>query len=229
MQTLLFTPFKAVLFDMDNTLFDFVSAMRRGCGAASEYLGVGSGSELLSYYLRWKYHFEDHTNLQDFMIANNCFSVDSYLEAVKIFNDAMLSDLRPYEGIETVLETLKSCGYKLAVVSDAFSYTAKLRLEKTNLASFFDAGIYYDITGCKKPNFMPFEYALGELGVKPYEAVFVGDSIRRDIEPSMYLGMTSIYAKYGDRNFFDAQADKFPRKILTAETPMDILRFICRK
>lgn len=226
MQTLLFSSFKAVMFDMDNTLFDFVSAMRKGCDAAVKNLGVGNGGELLGYYLRWKYHFEDHTNLQDFMLAHNCFTVEKYFEAVAAFEEAKISDLKAYEGIKEVLAELKKSGYKLAVVTDAFSYAAERRLKSTGLFEYFDVSVSYDTTGFKKPHTAPFECALDMLGVSAHEAVYVGDSIRRDIEPSVALGITTVYAKYGDRNFFETASAECPPKVLVAETPSDILKIL---
>ncbi len=43
---------KAIVFDMDNTLFDFVEAKLKACRAVVEYLGVGDEEELLKYFLR---------------------------------------------------------------------------------------------------------------------------------------------------------------------------------
>lgn len=222
MQKLLFTPFKAVMFDMDNTLFDFVSAMRKGCEAAVKYLGVGSGDELLGYYLRWKYHFEDHTNLQDFMIAYNLFTAERYFEAMNAFESAKFKELKAYEGIKEVLQKLKRSGYKLAVITDAFGYAAEKRLKYTGLFEFFDVVVSYDTTGYKKPHTAPFECALYTLGISPHEAIYVGDSIRRDIEPALALGITPVYAKYGDRNFFETQSAECPPKVIAANKPSDI-------
>ncbi|HKL98224.1 MAG TPA: HAD family hydrolase, partial [Methanocorpusculum sp.] len=176
MQTLLSAPFKAVLFDMDNTLFDFVEAMKIGCVAAAKSVGEGTGDELLSYYVRWKYHFEDHTNLQDFMMAHDRFSVENYFAAVGAFDEAKMNALSLYPGIEGVLSGLKSAGYRLAVVTDAFSYAAELRLEHLGLRSYFDVIVGYDTTGYKKPHHAPFECALDLLGLSPHEAAYVGDS-----------------------------------------------------
>lgn len=198
MQTLLSTPFKAVLFDMDNTLYDFVEAMKKGCVAAAASVGEGTGDELLGYYLRWKYHFEDHTNLQDYMMAHNRFSVEKYFEAVGVFDEAKMNSLELYPGIEEVLAGLKSAGYRLAIVTDAFSYAAESRLSHLGLRSYFDVIVGYDTTGYKKPHHAPFECALDLLGLSAHEAAYVGDSIRRDIEPVKALGMTAVYAKYGD-------------------------------
>jgi putative hydrolase of the HAD superfamily len=226
MQTLLSTPFKAVLFDMDNTLYDFVEAMKKGCVAAAASVGEGTGDELLGYYLRWKYHFEDHTNLQDYMMAHNRFSVEKYFEAVGVFDEAKMNSLELYPGIEEVLAGLKSAGYRLAIVTDAFSYAAESRLSHLGLRSYFDVIVGYDTTGYKKPHHAPFECALDLLGLSAHEAVYVGDSIRRDIEPVKALGMTAVYAKYGDRNFFDHPSLPCPQKVLVADTPLAILRLL---
>lgn len=50
MQTPLLKPaYAAVLFDMDNTLFDFIEAMKQGTATAAEVIGAGTGDQLLSY------------------------------------------------------------------------------------------------------------------------------------------------------------------------------------
>ena len=225
MQTLLSSPYRAVLFDMDNTLFDFIACMERGSAAAVECLGVGTAEELFSYYLRWKYHVEDHMNLQDFMIAHGCFTVEKYFAAVEAYEHGKHRGLGPYEGIRELLASLKDAGYLLGVVTDAYSYGAEKRLEVCGLREYFDVVVGYDMTGYKKPHHEPFECALSLLECSPHDAVYVGDSIRRDIEPALAVGLTPVYAQYGDRNFYEARHD-IPAKTLVAEKPLDILKIL---
>ncbi|MBR4987379.1 MAG: HAD family hydrolase [Methanocorpusculum sp.] len=227
MQTLLSSPYRAVLFDMDNTLFDFIGAMQRGSAAAAEFLRTGTGEELFSYYLRWKFHVEDHMNLQDFMIAHDCFTVEKYFEAVEVYNTAMHTGLSAYDGVHELLTELKADGYKLGIVTDAYSYGAEKRLEVTGLSDYFDVVVSYDMTGYKKPHHDPFEYALSLLECAPHDVLYVGDSIRRDVEPASAVGMTPVYAKYGDRNFFEAKFNlEIPPRTLVAENPLDILKVL---
>jgi len=227
MQTLLSSPYKAVLFDMDNTLFDFIGSMQRGSRAAAEYLGVGTGEELFSYYLRWKYHVEDHMNLQDFMIAHGCFTVEKYFAAQEVYETAMHAGMEAYDGVHTLLEELKADGYQLGIVTDAFSYGAEKRLAVTGLSGFFDVVVSYDMTGYKKPHHEPFECALSLLECAAHDVLYVGDSIRRDIEPASAVGMTPVYAKYGDRNFFETKiSTEIPQRTLVAEHPLDILKIL---
>ena len=49
---------KAVIFDMDNTLFDFVEAKIKAYRAVCGYIGMGDEIELLDYFLRRKHDFE---------------------------------------------------------------------------------------------------------------------------------------------------------------------------
>ncbi|MDU9376776.1 Phosphoglycolate phosphatase [Methanocorpusculaceae archaeon Sp1] len=213
--------YSAVLFDMDNTLFDFVAAMKRGAAAAADTVGFGTGDQLFSYYLRWKYHIEDHANLQDFMMDNQRFSVDGYLAAVKAFEDAKFTGLAPYPGIPDLLSGLKQKGYRLGIVTDAYEYAAVERLKHTGLDAYFDVVVAYDLTGYKKPHHAPFEYAMSLLDTMPHETIYVGDSIRRDIEPAKALGLAAVYAAYGDRNFYEPNRTCPPR-VIVAESPEDI-------
>lgn len=214
-------PFRAVLFDMDNTLFDFIAAMKRGSAAAVAVIGEGTGDQLLSYYLRGKYHVEDHANMQDFLQDTTGFTVDTYLAAVKAFEEAKFTGLTPYPGIPDILADLTKAGYTLAVVTDAYGYAAEERLKRTGLAQYFTELVAYDTTGYKKPHHAPFQCAMDLLETAPYETAYIGDSIRRDIEPAKALGMATIYAAYGDRNFYET-GRQCPAKVLIAETPADI-------
>jgi putative hydrolase of the HAD superfamily len=217
--------YSVVLFDMDNTLFDFIAAMKRGASAAAEVVGKGTGDQLLSYYLRWKYHIEDHANLQDFMMDHHKFAVDSYIVAVKAFEDAKFGGLIPYPGIPCLLGSLKEKGCRLGIVTDAYEYAATERLKHTGLAGYFDTIVAYDATGCKKPHHAPFEYAMNLLGAQPHETVYIGDSIRRDIEPAKALGIAAIYAAYGDRNFFERDRCCPPR-VIVAHSPDEIRKIL---
>ena len=52
----------------------------------------------------------------------------------------------------------------------------------------------------KKPSPEIFFKTLEKLQIMPYQALFIGDSLRRDIEPTKKIGMVTAYAAYGDRN-----------------------------
>ena len=87
----------------------------------------------------------------------------------------------------------------MGIVTDAHSRDATLRLEKTGLLPFFCCIVSYDMVKVKKPAPEPFLFALEMMNAGTDEAILIGDSPMRDIEPCRSLGIRTVYARYGDR------------------------------
>jgi putative hydrolase of the HAD superfamily len=216
---------KAVIFDMDNTLFDFVEAKIKACRAVIDKIGRGDERELLSYFLRWRYGFEDHENIEDYLVDLGVFSEGIYEECCRIYDEVKFSSIEPYQGISKVLEMLRDMGLKLAVVTDALNGNAVKRLKKAGLIGFFDVLVSADMTGKRKPEPDSFVLALDRLEVEPEEALLIGDSINRDIVPGKRIGMLTVYAAYGDRNFFE---EKVGEADFTVKEPLEIVEVVER-
>jgi len=103
--------------------------------------------------------------------------------------------LKPYPYVLETLEFLKNMNLRLGIVTDAPREKAMDRLKVMNIIHFFDVIITFDESKVKKPNKSPFLLAIGKLGLKPEEILFVGDSLRRDIEPTEKLGMKTLLIK----------------------------------
>jgi len=213
---------KAVIFDLDNTLVDFVEAKIKACKAVVERLGCGDADELLQYFLRWKHGFESHENIADYLKDKRIYSEELYRECCEIYDRVKLESITLYPGIKEVLENLRQRGVKLAVVTDAENGHAISRLKKAGLEKYFDVVISADMTGKRKPEPDSLLLALKKLGVKAEEAAIVGDSLRRDVEAGKRLGMFTVYAAYGDRNFFESRKGK-EKADFVAKRPEDIL------
>ena len=106
------------------------------------------------------------------------------------------------------LSALRNRGLKLGVVTDAHYGNALKRLRKAGLEEYFDAIITVDMSGKAKPSPEPFLLGMKKLGVNASETILVGDSIRRDIIPAKELGMLTVHAAYGDRNFHEGEKDE---------------------
>lgn len=191
---------KAVIFDMDNTLFDFLAAKLHACQKVARFVGRSDGEKLLEYFLNGGHGFENLENIRDYLTDRDCFSVETFGECIDIYQREKLLVLVPYPGIHDILMEMRRKHMKLAVLTDAHQDNALLRLEKLNLAAYFDHIITTDMTGTKKPSLEPFLFALKVLETMPEETLLIGDSIRRDIAPGKILGMVTAYARYGDRN-----------------------------
>ena len=87
---------------------------------------------------------------------------------------------------------------KLAVVSDAPSREAWMRIYYLNLHHHFDVVLTFDDTNARKPSPIPFEMALSQLNIDAEEALMVGDWPERDVVGAKKLGIRTIFARYGD-------------------------------
>jgi putative hydrolase of the HAD superfamily len=193
-----------VLFDMDNTLFDFVAAKLGACKEILSYIEEDRGnsaddpSELFGYFLRGVYGFEDHENIRDYMQERGLFTAQDYRQCCEIYEREKLQNLKLYPGVRHTLDNLKKLDLKLVIITDASKRHALSRLTKVGLLDSFDLLVASDMTGTKKPDPAHFLFALHSLGTKPEESLVVGDSIRRDMAPARKLGLKTAYASYGD-------------------------------
>jgi len=114
------------------------------------------------------------------------------------YRTAREAALKPYPGVFPTLIELIKMGLKLAVVSDAPSKEAWLRLSYLNFQHLFDVVITYDETRERKPSPVPFNLALEKLDIKAEECLMIGDWAERDMVGAKAVGMKTVFARYGD-------------------------------
>ncbi|MEO8167335.1 MAG: HAD-IA family hydrolase, partial [bacterium] len=106
--------------------------------------------------------------------------------------------LVPYPHVNITLISLIKRGIKLGVISDAPGREAWLRLCYLNFHHMFDFVVTFEDTGERKPSPVPFRKALDLLNVEAHEAIMVGDWAERDMVGAAKVGMTTVFARYGD-------------------------------
>lgn len=196
---------KAVIFDLDNTLVDFMRVKRAAVsGAADAMIDAGlnaSRDEVVQriYNMYDKEGIEDQ-KVFDKMLAKEYGAVDDRILAAGIlgYRRAKEGHLVLYPHVRRTLLQLTKMGIKLAIVSDAPRMPAWMRLISLGLEPFFDTVVAFDDTGKKKPDPAPFRLALERLGAKPEEAVMIGDWAEKDMAGAKALGMKTVFARYGD-------------------------------
>lgn len=214
---------KAVIFDMDNTLFDLIKAKIEACRKVTEHVGINDGRELFKYFLREGVGFEDVECIADYLRDKNLFEDSIFQDCQNIYEKGKLNNLDLYNGVRETLKKLKVNGLKLAIVSDANERNVKSRLSHTGLDKFFHTTVSRDRTGKPKPNPESIISALEDLEVNPEYTMIVGDSIDRDITPGKKLGMITAHAKYGDKNTLDSRRTE---PDITLENITDLLNHV---
>ena len=85
--------------------------------------------------------------------------------------------------------------YPIAIVSDTGFASGRAQdrlLERDGLLSLFTARVYSMEVGHAKPRREPFAAALRALGVRPDEAIHVGDIERTDVQGALAAGMRAV-------------------------------------
>jgi putative hydrolase of the HAD superfamily len=196
---------KAVIFDLDNTLIDFLTMKKMsvtGAIRAMQDAGLDISTkqaEKTLYDLYDKYGMEYQKIFQAFL-KKVIGKVDYKMLANAIvgYRKVERGFMHPYPKARSVLMQLKEQGIKLAILTDAPKMRAWLRLAEMNLTEYFDIVLTVDDTQVKKPDRKAFEMILKKLKLPPGEVLMVGDSLDKDIAGANALGMKTCYAKYGE-------------------------------
>jgi len=196
---------KLIIFDLDNTLTDFVKMKDRAIEAAVQAM-IDAGLMFSPERIRSEiYRIYDEEGIEYQKVFNKLLlsllgRIDYKILAAGIvgYRRAREASLVLYPHVKVTLIELIKRGLKLAVVSDAPRQEAWLRLCYLQLHHIFDTVITYDDTGEYKPSPAPFKKVLEILGVEPSEAIMVGDWPERDIVGAAELGIRTVFAKYGD-------------------------------
>ena len=196
---------KAVIFDLDNTLVDFMAMKRNAIDAAVNAM-IDAGLKLPTDEVKaridaiYKEKGMEFQTVFDELLYDIFNKVDYKIlsSGVIAYRRAREAALVPYPHVYMTLMELLKRGLKLAVVSDAPAREAWLRLCYLNFHHIFHAVVTFEDTGQRRPQPGPFLKALESLQVSAKDALMIGDWAERDMVGAGQLGMKTVFARYGD-------------------------------
>ena len=202
---------RAIVFDLDNTLVDFMKMKAAAVEAAIDGM-IDAGLRLPREAVKERIdaiYLEQGLEYQrvfDELLEGELGQIDPKILASGIvaYRRARGSAMVLYPHVGMTLLELTKRGIRLGVVSDAPRAQVWLRLCDLGLQHNFDAVVTFDDTLERKPSATPFREVLRRLDVGPTEALMVGDWAERDVVGGNSLGMKTVFARYGDT--FDTQA-----------------------
>jgi pyrophosphatase PpaX len=170
---------KAVLFDLDGTLRDTREVIYPALQETVEkHSGAAPSPEQLRPHVH--HHTAVHKAFAD-SVRLETFANDF---GVKI--EQHRHKTQAYGHADTVIRTLHTRGYRLAIVSSAT--TAVAYLDSVGLLAFFEVIVGGQDTTEHKPHPEPVEQALTRLKLAPADAVMVGD-LPADIQAAKAAGV----------------------------------------
>jgi HAD superfamily hydrolase (TIGR01509 family) len=97
---------------------------------------------------------------------------------------------------------LKREGYKVGLLSNTDCFSTEV-FRNAGHGQLFDAMVFSYEAGVLKPNSNIFRIVLNRLGVRPNEAMMVGDNINDDVIAASSLGMDAVLIKRRDTANFN--------------------------
>lgn len=197
---------RAVIFDIDNTLYDYDAAHAVAYRALSAFAcesfrlaqaefddlherasrelsaRSGGGAVVHNRLIRYQLMLE----ARDLPIAFAPVMADLYWSA-------LLSAMRPEPGMNEALTGLKDMGLRLGIGTNMTADRQYAKLERLGLLSRIDFMVTSEEAGAEKPDRRLFDLCAQKAGCKASQCAFVGDSLRGDAWGALNAGMRALW------------------------------------
>ena len=197
--------FKAVIFDIDGTIYSYVEndkiAVEKLCEYAEKVLNVEE-TEFRKIYQEARRIVKEerltdggarHSRVLFFQTALELLGKNPFchiLEMYDIYWNNFLANMKPFEGAAEFIEKLHRAGVKIALCTDMTAHIQYRKIKQLGLNNFIDFMVTSEETGLEKPARIMFELVLKKLNVKAAETAYFGDSPERDMAGAKKVGMT---------------------------------------
>ena len=193
-----------LLFDADNTLFDFDRAVRYAFDASCRAVGLQSSDELLRRY-------SAHNDACWLMFDRGAASKEFILiERFRRFFAELGVDADPEAANRAHLETLAVCSFptahsvevcrtlarthRLFLITNAVASVQRGRLARAEIKPYLEAAFISEEAGAQKPTAAYFDYVFAHVdGITRENCLVVGDSLSSDIRGANNYGLACCW------------------------------------
>ena len=199
----------AVLFDLDDTLFDHWSCTREALSALRErYAALGvmplEAIEAEHGHLLEALHLEvlagrltvDHARIQRFRrlfeYAGETGADDTARAAASAYREAYVAHWRPVAGALALLAAVRERA-AIGVVTNNMASEQRQKIDACGFSPYLDAVVISEEAGVAKPDPRIFEIAIGRLGRPRAETVMIGDAWATDVAGARAAGLRAVW------------------------------------
>ena len=194
---------KAVIFDLDNTLYNFDAANEFGIWALAAYTEPVFGWD----YPKMKDLYEEsrekltermgdvgsaHNRLLRFqnLLEEKKLPLHPHaLEMAKAYWRGVLDNMALSPGAREIMEELRRMGVRIGLGTDMTAYMQYEKLIRLGLMEYMDFIVSSEEAGTDKPGNAFFMLCARKAGCLPGECLFIGDNIVRDYGGAAAAGM----------------------------------------
>lgn len=214
------TDIRAVTYDCWSTLIkdrDWERAMTKRAGAVQEALEIDEREARRLLDEAWRKHDEAAKRLGTFgpgRMAAYCLEAHRKADDERVawltaqFEEATMEiGVEAVDGARETLQALERADIRRGLVCDTGLNPGRVvrkLLEQTDLLGYLETVCFSDEVGMPKPSKKIFATALRALGVRPSEAIHVGDLRRTDVAGARAIGMRAARFRGAHDDLSDA-------------------------
>jgi len=194
---------KAVVFDLDHTLFDRYATLRVLAPVIAEYFRAGLRREVTPEQLAqvmieadrqwvqlgWEVMYEAICHQDIFLIPP---SLEGFQGLVfQQFHTAAV----PYPYVRGILEQLRRNGYRTGLITNGDGFLQRSKLRLLGLEDCFDYVLITGDYGTAKPDISVFYHMADCLDCRTNEMLYAGDHPVNDVDASRRAGCISVWIR----------------------------------
>ncbi|WP_034061943.1 YjjG family noncanonical pyrimidine nucleotidase [Lacinutrix jangbogonensis] len=199
-----------IFFDLDHTLWDFDKNSALTFEIIFEKNNVDIDLERFTKVYQpinlkyWKLYRDEKVSkenlrygrLKDTFDVLNIVVLDDVIHQLSIdYIDYLTTHNHVFDGTIEILDYLKS-KYKLHIITNGFEEVQQVKLDKSNIAHYFDTVTSSEAVGVKKPNPKVFNHALKLANITKENGIMIGDNYEADILGALNIGLDAICYNY---------------------------------
>lgn len=193
-----------VLFDLDDTLFDFHKAEKIALTKTLVHFGIDPTEETLALYstinaAHWKRLELGELSREEVKVGRyrelfETIGVERDPEEATAYYENMLGVGHYFiPGAPELLEELHG-KYRLYIVSNGTAKVQERRIGSSGIAKYMDGIFISQILGANKPDKQFFDICFAEIpDFSLSETVIIGDSLSSDIKGGINAGITTVW------------------------------------
>jgi len=224
---------KVILFDLDNTLYDYEPVHQKALKAVYSSAKKEIGITFKKFNDLFKISkSEIHRELAGTASSHNRVLyfqrlIEKTLETLEpritlrfydIYWNTFLKNMGLKKG---VLQTLKKLNkeFKIIIVSDLTAYIQLKKISKLGLTPYVDFLVTSEEAGIEKPHPSIFLLALNKVDMLPAHAVMIGDNPKKDIEGANAVGIDTILITSRSKEYKNIPEDYKKPNYIIKEIP----------
>lgn len=225
---------KTVIFDLDDTLYDFRAGNKIGLDAAAVYaekeMGIPAQEFIDCFNEMMRKQFEVHSDVagchsRAIRAQMICEHYKVSIRHAPVLNDifwnTFIDSIRPFDGIPELFELIKGKGMRIGVCTNMTADWQIKKLIKLGLADYCDFVVSSEEAGAEKPLAGIYEACVEKCGCKPGECLFIGDNPKCDACGAIAAGMQGLWFAWRP----EVDTSKYP-DLKTVKTAKEIASFL---